>query len=128
MCRVCRKCMRGGVCASRDAPCSMGCSTGDAHRLEWGRVGKPQRNPLILSAQVPGARPGSVCVTMIKHQWLLLRREEGKGEVCVQHGMVQAGSAGREAGRPRRQAAQAGRAGRPRSSSSASRESLREIR
>ena len=39
-----------------------------AAQLRW--QGKPQRNPLILSAQMPGSRPGSVCVTMIKHQWL----------------------------------------------------------
>jgi hypothetical protein len=39
-----------------------------AAQLRWQE--EPQRNPLILSAQVPGSRPGSVCVTMIKHQWL----------------------------------------------------------
>ena len=64
--------------------CAVGKGKGDAAGWWQGRVGKPQRNPLILSAQMPGSRPGSVCVTMIKHQWQLLRREGGRERrVCV---------------------------------------------
>ena len=49
--------------------CRQGVQTG-MHAAQQRWQGEPQRNPLILSAQVPGSRPGSACVTMIKHQWL----------------------------------------------------------